>query len=153
MSELSRERSKAHGTERASVLALVPAGLLVLVLLAAIAVDSSIGYLGRRELAAAADAAANDAVTYGLDEARFRETGEFALDPARAEEAVRRALTARQSEVVDRAVLEVQTDADAGSVTVTLRSSVELVFSPAVPGAPETMSVVAQATADVLVGD
>ena len=72
---------------------------------------------------------------------------------ARAEEAVRRALIARQSDVVDRAVLEVQTDADAGSVTVTLRSSVELVFSPAVPGAPEMMSVVAQATADVLVGD
>ena len=83
--------------ERGSVLALVPAGLLVLVLLAAIAVDSSVAYLGRRELAAAADAAANDAVTYGLDEARFRETGKFALDSARVEEAVRRALIARNT--------------------------------------------------------
>ncbi len=139
--------------ERGSVLALVPAGLLVLVLLAAIAVDSSVAYLGRRELAAAADAAANDAVTYGLDEARFRETGKFALDSARVEEAVRRALIAQHSDVVDRAVLEVQTDAEAGTVTVTLRSTAELVFAAAVPGAPHEVSVVARATADVLVGD
>jgi hypothetical protein len=127
--------------------------LLVLVLLAAIAVDSSVAYLGRRELAAAADAAANDAVTYGLDEARFRETGKFALDSARVEEAVRRALIAQHSDVVDRAVLEVQTDAEAGTVTVTLRSTAELVFAAAVPGAPEEVSVVARATADALVGD
>jgi Flp pilus assembly protein TadG len=139
--------------ERGSVLALVPAGLLVLILLAAIAVDSSIAYLGRRELAAAADAAANDAVTYGLDEARFRETGNFVLDPARTEEAVRRALVLRRSEVVDRATVSVTTDADAGTVTVTLRSTAALVFAPAVPGAPDEVSVVAQATADVLVGD
>jgi Flp pilus assembly protein TadG len=124
-----------------------------LVLLAAIAVDSSVAYLGRRELAAAADAAANDAVTYGLDEARLRETGAFALDPVRAEEAVRRALLARRSDVVDRAVLDVQTDAETGSVTVTLRSTTALVFAPAVPGAPDEVTVVAQATADVLVGD
>ena len=124
-----------------------------MMLLAGIAVDSSVAYLGRRELAAAADAAANDAVTYGLDEARFRETGEFALDPVRAEEAVRRALLARHSDVVDRAVLDVQTDAETGSVTVTLRSTTALVFAPAVPGAPDEVSVVAQATAEVLVGD
>ena len=124
-----------------------------MMVLAAIAVDSSVAYLGRRELAAAADAAANDAVTYGLDESRFRETGAFALDPVRAEEAVRRALLARHSDVVDRAVLDVQTDAETGSVTVTLRSTTALVFAPAVPGAPNEVIVVAQATADVLVGD
>ena len=55
--------------------------------------------------------------------------------------------------MVDRAVLEVQTDAEAGTVTVTLRSTAELVFAAAVPGAPDEVSVVAQATADVLVGD
>jgi Flp pilus assembly protein TadG len=139
--------------ERGSVLALVPAGLLVLILLAAIAVDSSVAYLGRRELAAAADAAANDAVTYGLDEARFRETGNFVLDPARTEEAVRRAVALRRSEGVDRATVSGTTDADEGTVTVTLRSTAALVFAPAVPGAPDEVSVVAQATADVLVGD
>ena len=81
------------------------------------------------------------------------ETGAFALDPVRAEEAVRRALLARHSDVVDRAVLDVQTDAETGSVTVTLRSTTALVFAPAVPGAPDEVIVVAQATADVLVGD
>ncbi len=80
-------RDRASG-DRGSVLALVPAALLVLLVLAAIAVDSASEYLARRELAAAADAAANDAATFGLDEARFRETGEFVLDPARANEAV-----------------------------------------------------------------
>ena len=55
--------------------------------------------------------------------------------------------------MVDRAVLDVQTDAETGSVTVTLRSTTALVFAPAVPGAPNEVIVVAQATADVLVGD
>jgi len=139
--------------ERGSVLALAPAALLVLVVLAALAVDSATEYLARRELAAAADAAANDAVTFGLDEATFRETGEFVLDPVRADEAVRRALAARGSDVVTHAEVDVTADADAGTVTVTLRSRAHLVFSPAVPGAPDDVPVVARATADVYVGD
>ncbi len=145
-------RDRAAG-DRGSVLALVPAALLVLLLLAAIAVDTTTEYLARRELAAAADAAANDAVTFGLDEARFRETGEFALDAARAEEAVRRALAVRASDVVDHAAVDVTTDTEQGTVTVTLRSSAHLVFAPIVPGAPHDVDVVARATADVYVGD
>jgi Putative Flp pilus-assembly TadE/G-like len=139
--------------DRGTVLALMPAALLVLLLLAAIAVDTTTEYLARRELAAAADAAANDAVTFGLDEARFRETGEFVLDSARAEEAVRRALAARAGGVVDRAAIDVATDPEEGTVTVTLRSTAHLVFSPIVPGAPHDVDVVARATADVYVGD
>ena len=139
--------------DHGSVLALVPAALLVLLLLAAIAVDTTTEYLARRELAAAADAAANDAVTFGLDEARFRDTGEFALDAARAEEAVRRALAVRASDVVDHAAVDVTTDTEQGTVTVTLRSSAHLVFAAIVPGAPHDINVVARATADVYVGD
>jgi len=141
------------GDDRGSVLALVPAAMLVLLVLAAIAVDTTTEYLARRELAAAADAAANDAATFGLDEARFRDTGEFVLDPGRAEEAVRRALAARSSAVIDRAAIAVDSDAEAGTVTVTLRSSAHLVFAPALPGAPHDVDVVARATADVYVGD
>ena len=140
-------------SDRGSVLALVPAALLVLIVLAAIAVDTTTEYLARRELAAAADAAANDAVTFGLDEARFRETGEFVLDAERAEEAVRRALSARWSTVIDRAVVAGDSDPQEGTVNVTLRSSAHLVFSPALPGAPHDVDVVARATADVYVGD
>ena len=139
--------------ERGSVLALVPAALLVLLVLAAIAVDSATEYLARRELAAAADAAANDAATFGLDEVRFRETGEFVLDPGRVQEAVRRALAVRGSDVVDRATVALAVDPAAGTVTVTLRSSAHLLFAPVVPGAPHDADVVAQATADVYIGD
>jgi uncharacterized membrane protein len=110
--------------------------MLVLVVLAAIAVDTTTEYLARRELAAAADAAANDAVTFGLDEA-----------------AVRRALTARSSSVVDRAAVAVDSNPEDGTVTVTLRSSAHLVFSTALPGSPHDVDVVARATADVYVGD
>ena len=141
------------GDDRGSVLALVPAAMLVLLVLAAIAGDTTTEYLARRELAAAADAAANDAATFGLDEARFRDTGEFVLDPGRAEEAVRRALAARSSAVIDRAAIAVDSDPEAGTVTVTLRSSAHLVFAPSLPGAPHAVDVVARATADVYVGD
>jgi len=146
------ERDRIRG-DRGSVLALVPAALLVLLVLAAIAVDSASEYLARRELGAAADAAANDAATFGLDEARFRETGEFVLDSARANEAVRRALAVRGSAVVDRAAVEVEVDPDGGTVRVTLRSSAHLVFAPVLPGAPHDVGVIARATADVYVGD
>lgn len=139
--------------DRGSVLALMPAALLMLLLLAAIAVDTTTEYLARRELAAAADAAANDAVTFGLDEARFRETGEFSLDGERTQEAVRRALAVRGSDVVDHAAVDVTTDPEQGTVTVTLRSSAHLVFAPIVPGAPHEVAVIARATAEVYVGD
>jgi hypothetical protein len=127
--------------------------MLVLLVLAAIAVDSAVEYLARRDLSAAADAAANDAATFGLDEDRFRETGEFVLDPALAEEAVRRALAVRGSQVTDRATIAVEVDPDAGTVTVTLRSTSHLVFAPVIPGAPHDVDVVARATADVYVGE
>ncbi len=144
------DRSGEHG----SVLALVPAGLLVLVLLAAIAVDSSVAYLGRRELAAAADAAANNAVTYGLDEARFRETGAFALDPGKDRGSRPPRVDARDTATWSTGrCSRCRPTSEAGTVTVTLRSTAALVFAPAVPGAPNEVSVVAQATADVLVGD
>ena len=102
--------------------------------------------------AAAAAGRGRGAVTFGLDEARSQ-TGEFVLDPERAEEAVRRALAARSSAVIDRAAVAVDSDPEEGTVTVTLRSSAHLVFSPALPGAPHDVDVVARATADVYVGD
>ena len=75
------------------------------------------------------------------------------LDPARSNEAVRRALAARGSAVVDRAAIEMEVDPDGGTVTVTLRSSAHLIFAPVVPGAPHDVDVIARATADVYVGD
>jgi len=70
--------------ERGSVLALVPAGFLVLMLLAALAVDSAVTYLGQEQLHDALAAAANDAVTAGLDNPAFYRAGTIEVDPVRA---------------------------------------------------------------------
>jgi hypothetical protein len=58
-------------TEGGSVLMLVPAGFLILMLFAGIAVDSAAAYLGQRQLSDALSAAANDAATAGLDDADY----------------------------------------------------------------------------------
>ena len=47
--------------ERGSSLLLFPAGVLIVMVLAAMAVDTSIAFMGQRELANATAAAANDA--------------------------------------------------------------------------------------------
>lgn len=78
--------------ERGSVLFLFPAGFLAVLVLAAIAVDAGNAFLQQRALADAADAAANDAVTYGLDQDRLRADGTYVLDPARVATAVGRSL-------------------------------------------------------------
>ena len=72
--------------DRGSVLMLMPAAVLVLVVLGAVAVDFSIAFLGERELANAASAAANDAAAAAIDEPLFRETGRVVLDCGRANE-------------------------------------------------------------------
>src|SRR3954447_12345255 len=71
----------AHRAERGSVLALIPAGVLVLLILAAICVDFSSAELARQQLRDAAAGAANDAAGGGLDQNRLRAgDGELAWD-------------------------------------------------------------------------
>jgi hypothetical protein len=125
---------------------LMPAAVLVVMVLAAIAFDQALVYLGQRELYAAAEAAANDAVTYGLDARLLRETGEYRLDPARVEEVVAASLAARG---IDASAPEppevVVTGPD--SVLVRLHGRVDYVFARAVPGTPADVRVSATATA------
>ena len=66
---------------------LFPAGVLVVLTLAALAVDLTVVHLGEREAISAATAAANDAAGFGVDVARYRATGEVVLDPAKVEQA------------------------------------------------------------------
>ncbi|MGH9115466.1 MAG: hypothetical protein ACRDWW_06495 [Acidimicrobiales bacterium] len=70
--------------ERGSVLVLVPAGLLVLFLLAGIAVDSAAAYLGQQQLRDTLAAAANDAATAGLSGSSFYQGGAVRIDEANA---------------------------------------------------------------------
>jgi len=80
--------TSSHG----SVLMLMPAAVLIVLLLGAIAVDSAIVYLRQRQAYNVAFDAANDAAGAGFDLEVAREEGEIVYDPDRvaviAEEAV-----------------------------------------------------------------
>src|SRR5437868_1877996 len=80
--------------DRGSVLMLMPAAVLIVLVLSAIAVDLSIVQMGERQAIDAADAAANDAVTYGISESTLRDGGGIQLDPVRVRASVQRTLDA-----------------------------------------------------------
>jgi hypothetical protein len=129
--------------DRGSVLMLMPAAMLVVVLLGSIAVDMSAVFLARRDLVAAAAAAANDAVTYGLDERAYREHGQYVLDPSRVARAVELSLDARDVDLAATPVIAI----DGTSVSVTLTAEVDYVFARAIPGVPHSTAVSASAAA------
>lgn len=130
--------------DRGSVLMLMPAAMLVVVLLGSIAVDMSAVFLVRRDLVAAAAAAANDAVTYGLDERAYREHGRYVLDPSRVARAVDLSLGARGLDLAR----EPQVAIDGTSVSVTLTAEVDYVFARAIPGVAHSAVVSATAAAE-----
>ena len=141
-------RTRADGRERGSVLMLMPAAVLILMVLGAIAVDLSAVRLGQRELVAAAGDAANDAVTVGLDEAALRAGRGYRIDPGRAEAAVVDALAAKG--ILDdlaEAPAVVVTGTD--TVEVRLARRVPHLFARALPGAPDDELVRATVTARV----
>jgi hypothetical protein len=107
---------------------LMPAAVLVVVVLGAIAVDSAVTFTAQRELVSAAQAAANDAVAYGIDENAFRAGNGYVLDPARVERAVVRALTSDGVHARHRWYSE------GGRIVVELDERVAGVFARAIPG-------------------
>ncbi|MEM7285100.1 MAG: pilus assembly protein TadG-related protein [Actinomycetota bacterium] len=115
--------------DRGSVLFLYPVGFLIVLMLGAIAVDLGNVWLQQRRLADAADSAANDAVTYGVDQNILRSTGELELSNARIDEIV--AVSVAGQNLPPEAVV---TDASgivlAGvpAVTVTIESEADLIF-------------------------
>lgn len=138
------------GDQRGSALVLVPAAVMSLIVLAAVAVDFSIAFLGERELANATAAAANDAAGSAIDEDALRERDQLVLDPARAAEVVRRSLAARGHVPVriDRVAVSV----DGLQVRVTASGEVDYIFSKAVPGGPRQARVEATSTAEFRTG-
>jgi Putative Flp pilus-assembly TadE/G-like len=122
--------------DRGSVLMLMPAAMLVMIVLAAITLDLGLVYLRRTEVAAAADAAANDAVTYGLDEAVYRGGGGYVLDPARVRAAVDR--TIESHHLAGRLAAPPELIVTATTVQVRLTARVDFVFARALPGVDST---------------
>lgn len=79
---------RRKAAERGSVLALVPAGFLVLIILAAFAINSAVAYKASQQLHDTLLAAANDGAAAGLDGTLFYSTGALELSPSRVDQQV-----------------------------------------------------------------
>lgn len=132
---------------------LLPAAVLAMLVLAAIAVDLSIAFLGQRELANASVAAANDAATVALSDRAYYEGGEVAVDPGRleslAEAQVRAALDPERFSgvAVEAHARPPASGGCAWTVVVRVAAEIDYLFAPAIPGGPQRASVRASATA------
>ena len=131
----------------------MPFGVLVVLVLGAIAVDLSLVHLAEREAHAAASAAVNDAVGAGLDVDALYTSGGYRLDPARVHSVVTTSLAAQEHSgrrlhlAAGPHLSDRDGDGNADTVTVTVRVDVDYLFAAAVPGAPAGTSVEASATA------
>ena len=146
---------RRNTSERGSVMMLVPAGVLILFLLASMAVDSAIAFMAQRELSALAAASANDAAGAGLSDDAFYlgggTPGQIVLDQRAAEELAGAALANRAPRGVTDVQQRVTVSLDQVCVTVTGR--VEYIFAKAIPGLPRGRSVTGQAVATAAQGD
>jgi hypothetical protein len=123
-------------TDRGSALMLMPAAFLIVTVLAAMTMDLSLVHLGRREAIAAAEAAANDAATYGMDEAAYRTGAGYSLNPTRAHRAMEESILGAR--LADDLVSPPQLLIDGTTVHVRLTIRVDFVFALALPGAHST---------------
>ena len=138
-----RTRSRDRGT----VLMLMPAAVLVLLVLGGIAFDFAHLYLARRELSSVAESAANDAVTYGVDQAAVRRGDGYVLDPALVARSVAASTAVHPRDVhfIGDPLVELLSPT---AVRVTITARVDYVFTRAVPGAQKSETVTVRATAD-----
>ena len=135
-----------HVRERGSALLLLPAVVLVLCALAAMAVDLSAAFLGERRVSSLADGAANDAAS-ALDEDRWRANGELAVDCGRAARLVEAARVATAAGGLDDLTVDL-VSCDGARVTVAVAARVPYAFARGIPGAPHHARVDATSTAE-----
>jgi Flp pilus assembly protein TadG len=128
---------------------LMPAAVLVLLVLGAITFDYAHLYLAKRDLQAAAESAANDAVTFGIDQAAVRRGDGVHLDPDRVARAVDASLAAHGEGLHLTAPPEVEPIGPT-QVRVTVAGEVDFLFVGAVPGAARSTVVRASASATVV---
>ena len=130
--------------QRGSVLMLVPAAVLVLVILGSIAVDSSLAFLGQRELSSFTTQAANDAAAAALDQSAFYTQDRVVIDPRRADDVV---ATLRRN--IGGAVHDVHiTVTTAGNqITITADGTVDDLFARVLPGVRHVWHVRAASSA------
>jgi Flp pilus assembly protein TadG len=145
-----RASRRGHPGERGSVLALLPAAVLVFLVLGALAVDFAHAWSAERQMANAAAAAANDVASRAIDLDLLYETGELRLRPDRAASIAADSL-ARQG--VDRlSAVVTSVEVDGGTVVVTVAGWSPYLFAAAVPGGPDGVAVEATARATAVAG-
>jgi len=145
--QVSRSIWRGRG-DSGSIQILMPVGVLVVLVLGAIAFDLSWVYQAQRELTDAAASAANDAVTYGLSPASMRDGSGGRLDAARVQEAVDRSLSIHALTGVDHTRTTVDITSD--EVRVTLVRHVDYVFAKGMPAANRGRDVTASVAATVI---
>src|SRR3954449_13306666 len=125
---------------RGSVLMLMPAAVLILVILGGITFDYAHLYLAKRELTSLAEGAANDAVTYGLDQASVHRGDGYALDPERVTAAVDASISTHSADLhlegPPKVVMLGPTE-----VRVTITARIDYVFARALPAASDGETV------------
>jgi hypothetical protein len=137
--------SRTGGRDRGSALLLMPAGLLIVLVLASIAVDMSLVHLRKRQAFELAAAAANDAATAGVDQGHLRTTHDYVLDPETARAVVVDVVAA--SELAPELARPPVVTVTAAGVSVELALEADYIFADVVPGAPDGTEVTATATA------
>jgi hypothetical protein len=126
------------------MLVLLPAGVLIVLVLASIAVDMSLVHLRQRQGFDLAAAAANDAATAAADEHLLR-AGAYGLDPTAARRVVGRSIAA--SDLAPHVVGVPAVVVDGATVEVSLTVAAEHLFTGVMPGAPDRTLLSASASA------
>ncbi|MGH9306251.1 MAG: hypothetical protein ACRD0I_05120 [Acidimicrobiales bacterium] len=123
----------------------MPAAVLILVILAALALDSALVYLGQRQLSDAAASAAADAAG-SISDAAFYQHGLVILNPAQAVQVAMASIGAQQFSQV-RLSGSPDIEVVGNQVCVALTGSVTHIFGLAIPGIDHITTVMARATA------
>lgn len=101
--------------DRGSVLFVYVAGVLVVLVLGAIAADLSHVYMARRDLIEQSGTLANDISTAGIDQQHFRAAEEYVLDTATSARIARTALTLTNTGSVTASLTPVSDGQPAGT--------------------------------------
>ncbi len=135
---------------------LMPAGLLIVFMLAAVSVDAARSFQAKRQLVDLADSSANDAVAAAIaTDRQFTVDGVIRLDAETARAIVTEAVAIRgSSDLGDVSVVSVRVEHEPGSapvVEVVLETRIRSLFAPAVPGGAETVTLTATGRAAAVV--
>lgn len=135
---------------RGSVLMLMPAAILIVFLLAAIAVDLSLVFLRQREATSHAVDLANDVATVGLDQDAFRSGRDLQLVDDASLQGIARDLAV--SRIGGELVAVDARSVGPVSVEITVVLRADYVFARALPGEADSTEVTATATGEAQEG-